>query len=231
MKFVLQRVIRIYTSESLAMIEVTVIDYGVGNLLSVSRALEHCGAKVTVTDDPQRILSAGRVVLPGVGAFGDGMAALQANGLDSIVRQVATKGTPLLGICLGMQLLFDESEEFGATTGLGLIPGRVVNIPSMTVKGESQKIPHIGWNELVLPDQNRSWQGDLLTDIIPGEAVYFVHSFMAVPTSNSHRLADCIYGGIKISAAVQYKNVGGCQFHPEKSGEVGLRIIRRFIVQ
>ena len=117
------------------MIEVAVIDYGVGNLLSVSRALEHCGAKVMVTDDPQSILSADRVVLPGVGAFADGMAALQAKGLDAIVRQVAAKGTPLLGICLGMQLLFDQSEEFGATTGLGLIPGRVVNIPSITATG------------------------------------------------------------------------------------------------
>ena len=231
MKFVLQRALRVYTSESMAMIEVTVIDYGVGNLLSVSRALEHCGAKVTVTADPKSILSASRVVLPGVGAFADGMAALQANGLDTVACQVAAKGTPLLGICLGMQLLFDESEEFGATTGLGLIPGRVVNIPAITTTGESQKIPHIGWNELVLPSQYRSWQTKLLTDVTPGEAVYFVHSFMAVPASNSHRLADCIYGGIPISAAVQRENVAGCQFHPEKSGEVGLKILRRFILQ
>lgn len=213
------------------MIEVTVIDYGVGNLLSVSRALEHCGAKVTVTDDPQCILSAGRVVLPGVGAFADGMAALKANGLDAVVHQVATKGTPLLGICLGMQLLFDQSEEFGATTGLGLIPGRVVSIPSMTVTGESQKIPHIGWNELEYPDQHMSWQGGPFTNILLGDAVYFVHSFMAIPTSHLHRLADCTYGGISISAAVQRDNVFGCQFHPEKSGEVGLRILRKFTSQ
>jgi glutamine amidotransferase len=215
----------------MAMIEVTVIDYGVGNLLSVSRALEHCGAKVTVTADPQSILSASRLVLPGVGAFADGMAALKANCLDTVVRQVASKGTPLLGICLGMQLLFDESEEFGATTGLGVIPGRVVNIPSITSKGESQKIPHIGWNELVVPDMTRPWQADLLTNVAPGEAVYFVHSFMAAPASNSHRVADCIYGGIQISAVVQRENVVGCQFHPEKSGIVGLTILRNFIVQ
>ena len=213
----------------MGMIKVTVIDYGVGNLLSVSRALEHCGAKVTVTSDPKSILSTGLVVLPGVGAFADGMSALKASGLDTVVRQVAAKGTPLLGICLGMQLLFDVSEEFGATAGLGLIPGRVVNIPSITTTGESQKIPHIGWNELVLPDQNRSWQADLLTDITLGEAVYFVHSFMAVPASHLHRLADCTYGGISISAAVQRDNVFGCQFHPEKSGEVGLKLLRKFI--
>lgn len=222
---------RVCTSESMAMIEVTVIDYGVGNLLSVRRALEHCGAKVNVTADPKSILSAVRVVLPGVGAFADGMAELKAKGLDTIVRRVAIKGTPLLGICLGMQLLFDESEEFGVTAGLGLIPGRVVNIPSTTAMGESHNIPHIGWNELVMPDQNRLLQANLLTDVAPDEAVYFVHSFMAVPASNSHRLADCIYGGIKISASVQRENVSGCQFHPEKSGEVGLRILRRFILQ
>jgi imidazole glycerol-phosphate synthase subunit HisH len=227
--FVLQPELRVYTSESMAMLEVTVIDYGVGNLLSVNRALEHCGAKVTVTSDAKSILAAGRVVLPGVGAFADGMAALKASGLDTVVRQVAAKGTPLLGICLGMQLLFDESEEFGATAGLGLIPGRVVNIPSITTEGESQKIPHIGWNELVLPSHNRTWQGGPLSDIRLGEAVYFVHSFMAVPASLTHRLADCIYGGIQIAAAVQRDNVVGCQFHPEKSGLVGLAILRSFV--
>jgi glutamine amidotransferase len=213
------------------MIEVAVIDYGVGNLLSVSRALEHCGAKVAVTSDPKSLLSAGRVVLPGVGAFADGMAALSANGLDSVVRQIAAKGTPLLGICLGMQMLFDVSEEFGATTGLGLIPGRVEAIPVTTSTGEIQKVPHIGWNELVLPNQNETWRGGLLNDISPGEAVYFVHSFMAVPASTSDRLADCIYGGIQISAVVQRDNVVGCQFHPEKSGLVGLTVLRGFIAQ
>lgn len=222
---------RVYTLESMAMIEVTVIDYGVGNLLSVSRALEHCGAKVTITADPQNILSASRVVLPGVGAFADGMAALKVSGLDTVVHQVAAKGTPLLGICLGMQLLFDESEEFGATTGLGLIPGRVVNIPAITTTGESQKIPHIGWNELVLLDHIRTLQAGLLADVTGGDAVYFVHSYMAVPALNSNRLADCIYGGIQISATVQRDNVFGCQFHPEKSGVVGLKILRRFILQ
>ena len=130
------------------MTEVTVIDYGVGNLLSVSRALEHCGARVTITSDAAVILNSARVVLPGVGAFADGMAALRALGLDAVVRQVATNGTPLLGICLGMQMLFDESEEFGLTTGLGLIPGRVVKIPAASKTGAQHKIPHIGWSDL-----------------------------------------------------------------------------------
>lgn len=221
----------VFTSESIQMNEVTVIDYGVGNLLSVSRALEHCGARVIITSDPAVILPAERIVLPGVGAFADGMAALQAKGLDTVVHRVAVAGTPLLGICLGMQMLFDESEEFGATAGLGLIPGRVLQIPAKTTTGEPHKIPHIGWNELVLPVQFDTWQRGLLADVELGEAVYFVHSFMAVPASPEFRLADCSYGGIPISAAVQRDNVMGCQFHPEKSGEVGLKILRRFISQ
>jgi glutamine amidotransferase len=213
------------------MIEVTVIDYGVGNLLSVSRALERCGARVTITSDEAAILTSTKVVLPGVGAFADGMAALRAQGLDAVVRKVAATGTPLLGICLGMQMLFDESEEFGATAGLGLISGRVVRIPGMTITGEPHKIPHIGWNELVLPAQRSSWQSSLLADVEPSEALYFVHSFMAEPALPEHRLADCRYGGILIAAAVKRDNVMGCQFHPEKSGEVGLKILRRFILQ
>lgn len=217
--------------EIMQMVEVTVIDYGVGNLLSVSRALERCGARVTITSDAAVILTAPRVVLPGVGAFTDGMAALKTKGLDAVVRQVAVAGTPLLGICLGMQMLFDESEEFGVTAGLSLIPGRVVHIPATTATGEPNKIPHIGWNELALPTQCGSWKSGLLADIEPGEAVYFVHSLMVVPASPKFRLADCSYGGIPIPAAVQRDNVMGCQFHPEKSGAVGLKILRRFISQ
>ena len=211
------------------MVDVAVIDYGVGNLLSVSRALEHCGARVRVTSDAAAILASSRVVLPGVGAFADGIAALRAHGLDTVVRQVAAAGTPLLGICLGMQMLFDESEEFGATAGLGLIPGRVVQVPSTTTEGQPHKIPHIGWNELVLPAHRDPWEGSLLGDIDPGEAVYFVHSFMAQPASAAYRLADCSYGGIPIAAAVKRDNVLGCQFHPEKSGDVGLRVLNNFL--
>ncbi len=221
----------VFMSESMQMNEVTVVDYGVGNLLSVCRALEHCGARVTITSDAAAILDSARVVLPGVGAFADGMAALQAKGLDTVVHQVAAARTPLLGICLGMQMLFDESEEFGATAGLGLIPGRVLQIPAKTTTGEPHKIPHIGWNELVLPGQRESWKGSLLADVVYGEAAYFVHSFMAVPAMPEFRLADCSYGGIPISAAVQRDNVMGCQFHPEKSGDVGLKILRRFVSQ
>jgi glutamine amidotransferase len=208
------------TLENLRMIEVTIIDYGAGNLLSIIRALEHCGARVTITSNATAILTANRVVLPGVGAFANGMESLKTKGLDAVVRQIAASGTPLLGICLGMQLLFDASEEFGLTEGLGLIPGRVVSVPQTTAEGKPHKIPHIGWNELILAAQRDSWQDSLLADVKPGESVYFVHSFMSAPSCPDFRLADCSYGGIPIAASVMRDNVMGCQFHPEKSGEV-----------
>ena len=215
--------------ETLNKPEVVVVDYGLGNLLSVRRGLEHCGATVTVTADPKAILSAPRVILPGVGAFADGMAELRSQGLDKVVREAAAQGSSLLGICLGMQMLLDKSEEFGTAEGLGLIPGRVVPIPSTTINGYSQKIPHIGWNNLSLSKSFENWDGGLLQEVDPGEAVYFVHSFMAVPNNPDHRIADCLYGRVSVSATIGRENIYGCQFHPEKSGEVGLKVLRRFL--
>jgi imidazole glycerol-phosphate synthase subunit HisH len=209
--------------------EVAVIDYGMGNLLSVRLGLEHCGASVKVTAHHGDILSAPRVILPGVGAFADGMAELRSQGLDAVVRKIANRGSPLLGICLGMQMLFDESEEFGTTVGLGLIPGKVVQIPSTTTDGHPQKIPHIGWSTLALNYGPDDREGVLLQDVKPDESVYFVHSYMAMPTDPVHRIADCFYGGVPVSAAIVRDNVFGCQFHPEKSGEVGLEVLRRFL--
>lgn len=211
------------------MIKVAVIDYSMGNLRSVSRALEHCGATVEITSEPRAILGADRVVLPGVGAFEAGMAALQVRGLDAVIRQVAGLGSPLLGICLGMQMLMEESEEFGLTQGLGLIQGRVLEVPATTPLGNPLKRPHIGWNELIIPKHGVGWTGSLLEDTPPGEAMYFVHSFMAEPILPEDRLADCLYGGIPIAAAIKHHNVMGCQFHPEKSGESGLEILRAFL--
>jgi imidazole glycerol-phosphate synthase subunit HisH len=209
--------------------KVVVIDYGIGNLLSVRRGLEHCGAKVTVTSDPDIILSAPKVVLPGVGAFSNGMDQLRNLGLDTVVREVAANGRFLLGICLGMQMLLDESEEFGTTEGLGIISGRVVSIPSASTNGFSQKIPHIGWNSLAFSEGIESWEGGVLEEVIPGEAVYFVHSFMAVPSNPNHRIANCLYGGIAVPATIGRDNIYGCQFHPEKSGEIGLKVLRKFL--
>ncbi|MCX7180892.1 MAG: imidazole glycerol phosphate synthase subunit HisH [Proteobacteria bacterium] len=207
--------------------EVTVIDYGVGNLFSVQRGLEYCGAKVTITSNPEKIESSSRVVLPGVGAFSKGMDELQSLGLVDVIRRIVQDGVPLLGICLGMQLLLDESEEFGITKGLGLIPGRVVPVPGRSVLGPPQKIPHIGWSPLQ-PPLGKAWATTVLRDVNPGESVYFVHSFMAETADESHRLADCLYGGHRIAAVIGRDNVVGCQFHPEKSGEVGLKILRAF---
>ncbi len=211
--------------------EVTVIDYGVGNLLSVQRGLAHCGANVIISGDPEQVLSAPRVVLPGVGAFGNAKQELQRLGLVEVIREVARRRIPLLGICLGMQLLLDESDEFGVTAGLGLIPGRVIPVPTRTVSGESQKIPHIGWSTIIPAGPRAAWNDTLLRDNTPGEAVYFVHSFMASPTDPAHRIADCCYGGYRVAAVIGRENVTGCQFHPEKSGEVGLKILRRFVSQ
>jgi len=209
--------------------KVTVIDYGIGNLLSVCRALEYCGATVELTDSPEQILKAQFLILPGVGAFADGMEGLRQRNLIPAILQYASNGNPLLGICLGMQLLMDSSEEFGNNKGLGLIPGRVVAIPPTGLNGEPHKIPHIGWNELILPNLIGTWENTILDKVKPGDSVYFVHSFTCVPSDPRYRLADCNYNGRIISAAIKSHNIYGCQFHPEKSGIIGLRIIQEFL--
>jgi glutamine amidotransferase len=209
--------------------DVVVIDYGMGNMLSVQRGIEHCGASVSITDNHEEIRSASRVILPGVGAFDHAMKALKDQGLIEVIHEVAQKGTPLLGICLGMQLLLDESEEFGITKGLGLIPGRVVSIPYRTVSGEPHKIPHIGWNELIPTDSKVNWDKSILRNIGSNKSVYFVHSFMVMPEKKSNRIANCVYGGHEVVAMIARDNITGCQFHPEKSGEVGLNILRNFV--
>jgi len=206
---------------------VTVVDYGAGNLLSVRRGLERCDAEVVLTSDPDTLLNAERVVLPGVGAFESAMQALCVKELTFPLQRIARRGTPLLGICLGMQLLLDDREEFGITAGLGIIPGRVVPIPRETVSGMPQKIPHIGWSALHPAD--KPWKGTLLEDVKQGEAAYFLHSFMADPTDPTNRIADCLYGGHRVSALIGNGSTTGCQFHPEKSGEFGLKILRRFV--
>ena len=207
--------------------DVVVIDYGVGNLLSVQRGIEQSGSKVILTSDPDQILSANRVVLPGVGAFSNAMKTLKNLGLVEVLHELDRLKKPLLGICLGMQLLLEESEEFGITEGLGLIPGRVIPVPKKMISGMKQKIPHIGWNALQNYVSN-DWEETLLKNNSPGDAAYFIHSFMAVPTSSSHSLAYCKYGGHKINAVISKNQITGCQFHPEKSGEVGLKILRNF---
>jgi glutamine amidotransferase len=208
--------------------QVTVIDYGIGNLFSVRRGLEKSGASVQFVDSPAQVAAAERLVLPGVGAFADGMRGLAERGLDRAIREYAASGRPLLGICLGMQMLLSQSEEFGKHAGLDIIPGDVVAIPPTTADGQPHKIPNIGWMPLEVAG-GASWNGSILAHVTPGSSVYLVHSFTAVPRDPAHRLADCHYDGRLISAAIRHGSVYGCQFHPEKSGSVGLGILAEFV--
>jgi imidazole glycerol-phosphate synthase subunit HisH len=211
--------------------DVAIIDYGVGNLLSVERAFEHCGANAVISSDPDFIRRASHVVLPGVGAIINAMDALSKDGVDQVVKEIAAAGTPLLGICLGMQMLLEESSEFGVTPTLGLIPGRVMPVPDISPDGKRVKIPNIGWYSLRSGGSRTAWDATVLRDVSPDEAVYFVHSFMAKPVNPEHHLADCIYGGNSVTAVITQDNVTGCQFHPEKSGKTGLKILRNFMEQ
>lgn len=198
---------------------VAIVDYGVGNLFSLECSLNAIGADITVTADPEVLRKADQVLLPGVGAFGDAAAKLHATGLDAVLKELAAKGKPLLGICLGMQLLFEKGYEYGEHEGLGLIKGSVV--PMEGVIPKDLKIPHIGWNALKFKNPSA-----LFKNIKDGDCVYFVHSFYAA-NCEENLIATAEYGA-ELTAAVANKNVFGCQFHPEKSGAVGLEILRAF---
>ena len=193
-----------------------IIDYGVGNLFSLRSSFAAIGAEAFVSGDAAELAKADRLVLPGVGAFGDAAEKLRRSGLDAFVKEQAAAGKPLLGICLGMQLLFEKSYEYGEHEGLGLLKGQVVGMAGKLPA--DLKIPHMGWNALSLTKPAR-----LLKD---GSYVYFVHSFYAENCDAS--LAAVTYYGIPITAAVEQGNIFGCQFHPEKSGNVGLEILKKF---
>ena len=207
---------------------VTVIDYGLGNLFSIQKAFEHCGAEVELTNSTYKIIEADRLVLPGVGAFADGMEGLEKLGLIQPIKEFASLGKPVLGVCLGMQMLMSASEEFGRHQGLDIFPGMVSPVPTTCPDGSTHKIPHIGWNELIKPD-GTTWKGTILNDLNGMDSAYFVHSYTVIPDNPSHRLADCSYGGCLLSAVIRSGMVYGCQFHPEKSGDVGLKIIKAFL--
>jgi glutamine amidotransferase len=209
--------------------EVTVVDYGMGNVGSVLRALSACGATPTMTGVPEEVASAARLVLPGVGAFADGMEELRRRGLIEPIRSFARSGRPFLGICLGMQMMLATGEEFGVVAGLGLIAGNVQAIPRYGSNGEPRKIPHVGWNRIAPSGPDADWQGTILDGVAPDAAVYFVHSYAAVPDSPGHLLAHCDYDGCRIAAVIRSDALYGCQFHPEKSGPVGLRILDNFL--
>jgi len=199
---------------------IAIIDYGVGNLFSLKSSFAKIGEEVTVTSDESVIAAADRIILPGVGAFGDAAAKLRETGMDKVLKREAAKGKPLMGICLGMQLLFEKGYEYGEHEGLGLIPGSVG--PISAVVPAELKIPHMGWNALIFTGEKHP----LFKNTKPGDCVYFVHSFYA-SGCGENTLAVAEYGGM-LTAAVAKGNVMGCQFHPEKSGDVGLDILRAF---
>ncbi len=198
---------------------IAMIDYDAGNIKSVEKALLSLGQEAEVTGDPERILKADKVILPGVGAFGDAMENLRRSGLDEVIRQVAAKGTPFLGICLGLQLLFERSDEASGVAGLGVLEGEILRIPDQ----EGLKIPHMGWNSLHLENDGRLFRG-----IEEQSYVYFVHSYYLKAKDESIVKASTEYSA-HIHASVEKENVFACQFHPEKSSDVGLKILKNFV--
>ena len=198
---------------------IAIVDYDAGNLKSVEKALIYIGEKPLVTDDSEVILSADKIILPGVGAFGEAMDQLKARGLVVTLRKAVEKGIPLLGICLGMQLLFDGSDESEGVEGLSILPGKITRIPANGV----DKIPHMGWNSLEFPKQSKLFAG-----INEGAFVYFVHSYY-LQADNEEDVAATTDYIVDVHAAAEQGNIFATQFHPEKSGEVGLKILRNFV--
>ena len=203
---------------------ITIIDYEMGNLRSVAKAFEKLGYAVRVSNRPEDLLDTDKIVLPGVGAFRDCISNLHAGGFVGPLLQHVADGKPLLGICVGMQMLFDESEEFGRHLGLGLVPGRVVRFPAgMEEGGERLKVPHMGWNNLHICQQ-----APIFRQTAEGSFVYFVHSYYCLAENRSDVAATCRYGDIEFCAAVWRDNLMATQFHPEKSQMVGLKIFDQF---
>lgn len=202
---------------------VTIIDYGLGNLHSVAKALDHVGAAVEFASDGKALESAERIVLPGVGAFADGMKGLEERGHADALKKIGKQGVPILGICLGAQLLMEESDEFGRNVGLGLIPGRVEVLPVAF-----GKVPHVGWARLQT-DGRAGWIGTPLAGTPEGTWAYFVHSFQMVPSNPRNQIAFCVSGQTKLTAAVSLGPIVGLQFHPEKSGRAGLAMLAEFM--
>lgn len=211
------------------MSKVGIVDYDCGNLFSVMHALEHIGAEPYFCKTPEETEQAERLLLPGVGAFGDAITAITQRGLAEAIHIVANAGRPILGICLGMQLLVDESEESGYHEGLGLIPGRIIQLPTVPQQlGSRYKIPNVGWSRLNRPD-GVNWSGTVLANTDEGDFAYFVHSFHLDNKHPQFVLATQTFGDVQSPAVIARDNISGCQFHPERSGEVGLNILKSWM--
>ncbi|WP_417845215.1 imidazole glycerol phosphate synthase subunit HisH [Thalassospira povalilytica] len=208
---------------------VQILDYGIGNLFSVCRAIEKVGGTPELISKPDQVVEASKLIIPGVGAFERCVSRLKEFNLISSIMDYAQSGKPLLGICVGMQLLMDQSSEFGTHAGLGLIPGTVGRIPDIDINGEKQKVPHVGWAKLDLKVDVEGLGGQLFDGQLKNAHMYFVHSYHAIPLRTDDELVTVDYNGVSVSAAVGRQNVVGVQFHPEKSGEAGLLLLRNFV--
>ena len=209
--------------------KVTIIDYGLGNLLSLRRAFEFLEASVVITNEHKLIANSSCIILPGVGAFGTAMKFIKDLNIEEQLISVAKKGIPFLGICLGMQLLLTESEEFGLNKGLNLIEGKVKSIRNMARDNNNLILPHIGWNTIKKFDDEEKLKTNLFKDINKDSSFYFVHSFASFPKNKNHRLFDTVYEDINLPAVIENNNICGFQFHPEKSGKNGLKLLENFL--
>ena len=206
--------------------KVTIIDYGCGNILNLARAIKFLGYEVDITRDKNKIINSTHVILPGVGAFGNAMRQIEKYNLFNIILEYAKSNKPLLGICLGMQILHTESYEFGVHKGLGLIEGKVIKISNK--KNTKVKIPHMGWNEIYPSNNKKGWKNKILKNSLIGKSFYFVHSFICITKDHDSTIAVSNYSNISIPAVVATGNIFGCQFHPEKSADNGLAILKNF---
>ena len=204
-----------------------IIDFGGGNLYNVRRACLHVGLDAFITDDPREAKEADGLILPGVGAMAQAIERLQRAGLASVVEEASAAGTPILGVCLGFQLLMSRGTEFGEYAGLGFFPGSVERFPDVDVDGSLLRVPHIGWSP-VRPPQGKNWKNSLLADVPEGSSMYFVHSYHVVPETVVNVIAVASYGGREFAAAMESGNMFASQFHPERSGELGLRVYERY---
>ena len=206
--------------------KITIIDYGCGNILNLVRAIKFLGYEVETTHEVKRIINSSHVILPGVGAFGNAMKQLEKYSLQKTIIEYAQLNRPLLGICIGMQILFTLSYEFGVHKGLNLIEGEVIKISNK--KNKEIKIPHVGWNEIYPNNDKKEWKNKILKNNLIGKNFYFVHSFACLTKKSDSTIAVCNYSGISIPAVVSVDNIFGCQFHPEKSADNGLAFLKNF---